>query len=95
MQTISKEKLEMLRKSYPAGTKVCLDGMEGESRMKSGLKGEVRYVDDIGQIHVGWENGSSLALVPGVDRFHAIRDPEKKSAGKSKNMGGNKGEPSR
>lgn len=86
MQTISKERLEMLRKDYPAGTKVCLDGMEGESRMVSGLKGEVRYVDDIGQIHVGWENGSGLALIPGVDWFHKIRDPEKKKS-KSKAKG--------
>ena len=78
MHTISKEKLEMLRKSYPAGTKVCLDQMEGESRMASGLKGEVLYVDDIGQIQVQWENGSGLALIPGVDGFHKISHTEKK-----------------
>ena len=55
MQTIRKEKLEMLRKRYPAGTKVCLDAMEGEHQMESGLKGTVVYVDDIGQILVQWE----------------------------------------
>lgn len=25
---------------------------------------------DLGQIHCHWENGSSLALIPGVDHFH-------------------------
>lgn len=38
--------------------------------MSPGLKGKVDMVDDAGQIHVNWENGSSLALVPGVDSFH-------------------------
>ena len=79
MQTISKEKLEMLRKRYPAGTKVCLDTMEGEHQMESGLKGTVTYVDDLGQLLVQWENGSSLSLIPGVDRFHKISGPEKKT----------------
>ena len=79
MQTISKEKLEMLRKMYPAGTKVCLDAMEGENQMESGLKGKVIHVDDAGQIVVHWENGSSLSLIPGVDRFHKIREPQKQA----------------
>ena len=47
--------------------------------MESGLKGTVVYVDDIGQILVQWENGSSLSLIPGVDRFHKISGPEKKT----------------
>lgn len=55
---------------YPPGTEVTLNSMEGESHMPPGLKGKVDMVDDAGQIHVNWENGSSLALVPGVDSFH-------------------------
>lgn len=67
---IEYQKLENLRKRYPNGTKICLDVMEGEKQMPSGLKGEVFSVDDMGQIHVQWENGSTLALLPGVDQFH-------------------------
>lgn len=62
---------------YPEGTRVCLDNMENEKGMPSGLKGEVRFVDDAGQIHVAWENGRSLALLPGVDSFHKIGEPHK------------------
>ena len=40
------------------------------THMPPGLKGKVDMVDDAGQIHVNWENGSSLALVPAVDSFH-------------------------
>ena len=38
--------------------------------MPAGLTGIVDSVDDLGQIHCHWENGSSLALIPGVDHFH-------------------------
>lgn len=78
MREVSNEQLELLRKRYPEGTEVCLDHMEEESRMAKGMKGTVFYVDDAGQIHVQWENGSGLALVPGVDQFHKIESQEKK-----------------
>ncbi len=70
------KKVEMLRKRYPEGTKICLDNMEGEPQMPPGLKGEVFYVDDIGQIHVQWENGSTLALTE-IDSFHRVEVPKK------------------
>lgn len=37
--------------------------------MLPGLRGTVDYVDDQGQLHMNWENGRSLALVPGEDVF--------------------------
>ena len=48
--------------------------MEGEdpSRMFSGLEGTVNHIDDIGQIHVDWDNGSSLALNEDVDDFEIL-----------------------
>lgn len=29
-------------------------------QMPAGLKGTVMFVDDIGTVHIDWENGSSL-----------------------------------
>lgn len=78
MRVVSEKQLELLRKRYPEGTEVCLDHMEGESQMTAGMKGTVFCVDDAGQIHVQWKNGSGLALVPGVDQFHKIGSQEKK-----------------
>lgn len=40
--------------------------------MPSGLTGTVTMVDSIGQIHVNWDNGSSLALQTDKDRFTVI-----------------------
>ncbi|MCI8285892.1 MAG: DUF4314 domain-containing protein [Firmicutes bacterium] len=69
---------ELLRKRYPAGTRLCLDYMEGEADMPAGLKGEVTFIDDIGQIHMKWENGRSLPLNVEADSFHRAGAPEKK-----------------
>lgn len=72
MRIVTRQQLELLRKRYPAGAEVCLEHMDGESGMPPGLKGKVACVDDAGQIHVNWENGSSLAVIPGVDRVRTV-----------------------
>jgi hypothetical protein len=54
------------------GTQVMLVEMKDEANMPFGLKGTVRSVDDARQIHVRWENGSNLALIPGVDKFEVL-----------------------
>lgn len=66
------EQAKLIRQNYQPGTKVVLDEkMEDPYReMPAGLTGIVDSVDDLGQIHCHWENGSSLALIPGVDHFH-------------------------
>ena len=42
----------------------------------SGTRGTVDYVDDMGQIHMRWDNGRTLALVPGEDSFRKLTDEE-------------------
>ena len=37
-----------------------------------GTEGEIAFVDDAGQVHMNWDNGRSLALVPNVDSFETI-----------------------
>ena len=59
---LRREQIERLKERYPAGTVVRLGQMEGEHQMPSGMEGKVIDVDDIGQIHVEWENGSTLQL---------------------------------
>ena len=56
------QKVKLLKTAYPKGTRVKLYNMVGEDQMPYGLEGTVFHVDDIGQIHVNWDNGSSLAL---------------------------------
>jgi hypothetical protein len=70
------KKVECLKERYPEGTRIQLIAMSGESDMPSRLMGTVDFVDDIGQLHLKWDNGRSLALVPGEDNFTTISQPE-------------------
>lgn len=38
--------------------------------IESGSKGTVICVDDVGTIHVNFDNGRCLGLIPGEDLFH-------------------------
>lgn len=59
---ISKELLDSLRTNYPTGTRVKLIQMDDAQAPPVGTMGTVAYVDDIGTIHVKWDNGSSLGV---------------------------------
>lgn len=63
------ELVDSLRNEIKQGDSVTLIEMVGELNMPSGLKGTVHCIDDAGNIHVKWENGSSLAIVPTVDNY--------------------------
>ena len=73
---LRREQIERLKERYPAGTVVRLGQMEGEHQMPSGMEGKVIDVDDIGQIHVEWENGSTLALNVEEDDFTVVPHKE-------------------
>lgn len=74
MRFPSREIVEVIRKSYPIGTRVELVFMDDVQAPPIGTKGTVRGVDDIGSIMVSWDNGSSLSLVYGVDTFRRCDD---------------------
>lgn len=71
---ISEMELKKLREKYPVGTVVVVDRMDDIQAVPPGTAGEVKMVDDAGNIHVAWITGSSLALLPDVDSFH-IKGP--------------------
>lgn len=79
---LRREQIERLKERYPAGTVVRLGQMEGEHQMPSGMEGKVTGVDDIGQIHVEWENGSTLALNVEEDDFTVV--PQKETIAEKK-----------
>ena len=73
---MNKPLLESLRERYPAGARVELVHMNDPYNKKliPGCKGTVRYVDDIGTIHVDWDCGSSLGVVYGEDSCRVIEE---------------------
>lgn len=67
MKMLSEKKIEWLRKTYPAGTRVKLVEMDDVQAPPIGTCGTVLDVDDIGSLIMKWDNGSGLNVVYGVD----------------------------
>lgn len=59
-----------LDKKRDNGKRVMLVYMDDKhTKLKSGDMGTAEDYDDIGQLHVSWDSGSSLALIPDVDKW--------------------------
>ena len=67
MKRPSEERLERLRRAFPQGVRVRLIRMEDAQAPPAGTCGTVRWVDDLGSIHIAWDTGGSLAALDGVD----------------------------
>lgn len=66
-------RVKFIKEQYPEGTRIRLERMEDPyAPIVSGTEGTVNFVDDAGQIHMKWDNGRSLALIPGEDSFSKI-----------------------
>ena len=74
MSSIEKE---IIKKKIPVGTKVRLIKMDDEHPVPPGTTGIVNHIDDMGQIHVAWENHSTLALIYDKDKFEIIKEVSK------------------
>lgn len=75
--------VKALRERYPSGSRIRLSNMNDPyAPVEAGTTGTVDYIDDIGQIHVQWDNGRTLPLVPGEDSFTIIEsEPVRASQG--------------
>lgn len=71
---MTKHELKILKEKYPVGTIIqCILMRDDLHPVPSGTIGTVKSIDDAGQIHMNWENGSTLALVPNTDEFIKIK----------------------
>lgn len=73
---LNQTEVDEIRKMYPSGTRIKLIYMNDLNSVPSGTKGTVDFVDDAGQIQMIWDNGRSLALIVGVDKFEKIKEKE-------------------
>ena len=69
--------VERMKRCYPPGTRLLLLSMDDPyAPVPSGTKGTVVHVDDAAQIHMKWDNGRTLSIVPGEDSFRKLTDEE-------------------
>lgn len=68
---------QQYKEAYPSGTRLMLLCMKDPYRpVESGTRGTVRLVDDMGTIHMNWDNGRTLGIVPGEDEFRRLTQEE-------------------
>ena len=70
--SMNKRIIESLRARFPRGCRVELLRMDDPQAPPIGTRGTVIGVDDIGTIHVSWDNGSGLGVAYGEDDCRRI-----------------------
>lgn len=69
---INEETLNRLKERFPEGARVRLTAMSDRLAPTIGTLGTVMLVDDIGTIHVAWDNGSTLGVAYGEDHCERV-----------------------
>ena len=70
---MDRKMVNFIKEQYPPGTRIRLNSMEDPyTPIAPGTEGEVDFVDDIGTIHMKWDNGRALGIVPGEDSFTVL-----------------------
>ena len=72
MRTQRRETIELLRAGFQRGCRVELLRMEDPQAPPIGTTGTVIGVDDLGTVHVKWDNGSCLGVAFGEDDCRRI-----------------------
>ena len=73
----SEKMVKFLREKYPPGTRIRLVSMEDPyAPVAPGTEGTLVCVDDAGQFQMKWDNGRTLALIPGEDSFRKLTEAE-------------------
>jgi len=68
---------KILKEEYPEGTRIVLLGMGDDPHpIAAGERGTVAFVDDIGTLHVNFDNGRRLGLCYGEDSYRKLTAAE-------------------
>ena len=75
-QFMPEKEVLKLKQEYPPETRIVLNHMDDKWAVSPGTRGTVEYIDDGGHIHMRWDNGRSLSLVPEADDFRKLPKQE-------------------
>ncbi len=68
---------EQHRETYPPGTRLeLIDMNDPYAPVPSGTRGTVKFIDDMAQIHMKWDNGRTLPLNSDEDSFRKLTAEE-------------------
>ena len=58
---------------YTKGDRIeFISSSDSYTRLQPGTLGTVSMVDSMGTVHVRWDDGSTLGMIPGEDQFRLI-----------------------
>jgi hypothetical protein len=69
---MSQEFIEAQRELLIGRRVMCKRMNEDPDPIPSGTKGTIEYIDDANHIHVKWDNGRRLSLIPEVDTYEVL-----------------------
>lgn len=73
---LPQSQIQAIKEAYKKGTRVMLIEMHDPilDPVPEGTCGTVDFVDDAGQIHMRWDNGRTLAILPFLDLFKIMEE---------------------
>lgn len=67
---------KIYKERYLKGTRIELLSMNDSQAVPPGTRGTVDHVDDLGTIHMNWDNGRTLGIRPQEDSFRKLTEQE-------------------
>ena len=61
-----------MEKTLLIGKRIRINHMDDMSPVPDGTEGTITGIDDIGQIQVKWDNGSSLSVIDEIDDYEIL-----------------------
>ena len=71
-----RRRIERANELYQLGERVKMIQIDLDSPVPAGTKGTVKFVDDKGVVFTQWDNGASLGVAYGKDRFRKLTQKE-------------------
>jgi hypothetical protein len=56
------------------GMRIRIIQMEDDHGVDEGMEGTILTIDDLGTLHVRWDDGSQLGVIPGIDKYELLED---------------------
>lgn len=62
-----------MEKTQLIGKRIRINHMDDMSPVPDGTEGIITGIDDIGQIQVKWDNGSTLSVIDEIDDYEILK----------------------
>lgn len=76
MSRISRERVAEMRETLTEKRVRLVSTTDRHTLVTAGTEGTVTFIDDLGTVFVHWDDGSTLGLLPGVDRYELVATAE-------------------